>query len=297
MNRPEMLELECLLAVGEELNFSRAARRLSLTQPPLTRHIQSLERKLGVKLFTRSTRAVALTPAGERYLADVRGLLAQLDRAGETARRAGAGETEVLRLGFIGALMEPALVKVIRDFRRGRPGCQVHVTDLPPASQWRALQAGELDGAFLGALPERLARGYEAVVWKEEPLWLALPEGDELGTMRRLQWSDLREQTWVMVSREAAPAFRAQFSRWSEEHALRPRLAHESERVSAILTMVAAGNGLSVVPESLRGLMPEGITYRELPRPTPKLRHAFVYRQKGLSPAMGEFLRRMKHRA
>src|SRR5688572_4071582 len=105
-------ELECFVAVAEELSFTRAARRLHLSQPPLSRRIQSLEARLGTPLFLRSPRAVALTPAGRAFLADTKGALAQLRRAAERAKRAARGETARLDIGFVSAVLNPELVGV-----------------------------------------------------------------------------------------------------------------------------------------------------------------------------------------
>src|ERR1700739_1802354 len=105
MDRPSVRELECFVAVAEELNFSKAAARLHMSQPPLSRQIQSLEEKLSLRLLERRTRAASLPPAGALYLEDAREILTRIDGAAESARRAGTGEGARLRLAFIGALL------------------------------------------------------------------------------------------------------------------------------------------------------------------------------------------------
>jgi DNA-binding transcriptional LysR family regulator len=127
MNRPSLWELECFVAVAEELHFSKAAKRLHLSQPPLTRQIQSLERKLEVQLLRRKTRTVELTLPGELFLADAREILNHLDRASFAANQSGGGETERLRLGFLSSLLGPDLIRVLRSFRDERPTCQVEL--------------------------------------------------------------------------------------------------------------------------------------------------------------------------
>ena len=118
MNSVAIYELQCFVAVAEELNFSRAAKRLHMSQPPLSRQIQSLESKLGVRLLNRNTRSVALTSAGTLYLEDARQILTRLDAAAASARRAVTGEILRLRLAFVGALLDENLVEVLPGVSR-----------------------------------------------------------------------------------------------------------------------------------------------------------------------------------
>ena len=121
MNSVAIYELHCFVAVAEELNFSRAAKRLHMSQPPLSRQIQSLESKLGVRLLNRNTRSVALTSAGTLYLEDARQILTRLDAAAASARRAVTGEILRLRLAFVGALLDENLVTCSRRFENFIP--------------------------------------------------------------------------------------------------------------------------------------------------------------------------------
>ena len=166
MNRPSVVELECFVAVAEESNFSKAARRLNLTQPPLSRHIRSLEGKLGSRLFDRNTRSVALTPAGEMFLRDAAIMLVALDSAVDSVRRAALGETARLRIAFVGALLDESFVRVIQEFRKTHPRCQVHLSDLPPGAQMERIENGSVDIAFVGASPRQLPRSLRSLIWK-----------------------------------------------------------------------------------------------------------------------------------
>jgi len=291
MERFTVRELECFVAVAEHHSFSQAARHLHLSQPPLTRHIQSLEAKLGTKLFDRNTHGVSLTPAGTIFLEDARAILNQMDRANESVRRAAKGETQRLRLAFIGALLDENLVHLLQRFRSAHPNHQLQITDLAPSAQMAALRAGELDGGFIGAKPALKTKDLEFVLWASEPLMLALPENHELAKFRTLAWKNLRGMHWVMVSRQAAPAFRQQFSKLDRTHHLSARIIQESERAPAILTMVAAGCGVTMVPKSLERLIPKGVVFRKLPAPEPMIQHTFAYPSQNPSPALLEFLK------
>jgi DNA-binding transcriptional LysR family regulator len=294
MPRVAVRELECFVATAEHLNFSKAARQLNLSQPPLTRHIQSLEEKLGIKLFERNTHAVSLTSAGGLYLEDARSILNQIDRGAEAVRRVSKGETMRLRLAFIGALLDEKLVQVLQRFRAANPTCQVQITDLPPSAQLAAIKAGELDGGFIGARPAQKIKDLEFMLWAREPLVLAMPEISELAQVRLLKWPHLRNLNWVMVSRSAAPAFRQQFAQLDKQHGLSARIIQESERVPAILTMVAAGNGVAMVPQSVAHLITKGVRFLRLPSPQPVLHQSFAYQNKNVSVALTAFLKLLR---
>lgn len=290
MNRASTYELECFVAVAEELNFSRAARRLHLSQPPLSRQIQSLENRLGVRLLERSTRRVTLTPAGVLYLEDARQILLRLDSAGAAVHRAASGEISRLRLAFVGALLDEKLVRLLKTFRQAHPECQMHLTDLSPAEQWEAVQSGAVDGAFIGAPPRKPGRGITLVIWKREPLRLALPAAHPLVMRPRIRLQDLKEN-WVMVSRTAAPAFRRQFDQLCAAASLRPRIVQESDRAAAVLTMVAAEQGISLLPESVSSWLPQAVVFRPLHGKQPLLEHAFACRTDPANPSLAAFLK------
>src|SRR5258708_31424656 len=153
MNRPSLWELECFVAVAEELHFSKAAKRLHLSQPPLTRQIQSLERKLEVQLLRRKTRTVELTLPGELFLADAREILNHLDRASFAGNRSGGGETERLRLGLLSALLGPALIRVFRSFLHERRSSRVELLHLLGLDQLSELRSVTQPAGFIGGAP------------------------------------------------------------------------------------------------------------------------------------------------
>jgi len=278
MNRAGIHELECFVAVAEELNFSRAAKRLHMSQPPLTRQIQSLEEKLGLRLLDRNTRSVVLTPGGLLYLQDVRHILTRLDAAAASAQRSARGETSRLRLSFVGALLDEELVGVLKDFRRLHDGCQLDLADLPPAAQLEGLLANRVDGAFIGAAPRKLDKRFFWFVWKREPLLVAMPKQHPLASVKALVLSQLKNEKWVMVSRAAAAAFRQQFDTMCSVAGIRPQVVQESERVPAVLTMIAVEQGISLLPESVSRLVHPGVVFRPLRAPTAVLEHAFAYK-------------------
>jgi DNA-binding transcriptional LysR family regulator len=290
MNRAAIHELECFVAVAEELNFSRAARRLHLSQPPLSRQIRALENKLGLRLLERNTRAVSLTPAGALYLEDARAILTRVDSAADSAKRAVTGEAVRLRLAFVGALLDEGLVRLLQSFRRRHPHCQIHLTDLSPADQLEALRGNHVDGAFIGAAPSKPIKGISTTIWKREPLLIALPECHPLAEREKLSLTHLTAESWVMVSRAAAPAFRKQFDALCASAKFRPKVVQESDRVAAVLTMIAAEQGISLLPKALAKVVPAGVSFREIAGKRILLDHAFAFRSANNIAVVGHFL-------
>lgn len=291
MNRPTIHELECFVAVAESFGFSKAAGKLNLSQPALSRQIQGLESKLGARLLERHTRAVSLTHAGRLYLDDAKQLLTQLDRAAEVVRRVAAGEPQRLRLSFVGALLDDGLVRLLQKFRTERPGCQIHMVDMAPAEQLTALVAGEIDGAFVGAAPAKVSRQIETLVWKSEPLQVVLPEQHARAKDASVKLAQLKAESWVMVSAKAAPGFREHVSVLCRHAKFQPKVVQESDRVAAVLTMVAAGQGVSVLPESLSRWLGLGVVFKNILEPKAMLTHAFAFRRGDRGHELQEFAR------
>lgn len=282
-------ELECFAAVAEELSFTRAARRLHLAQPPLSRHIRALEEKIGAPLFLRQTRMVSLTPAGRAFHEESRGLLAQLVRAGETARRAAHGEETRLRLGFVSAVLGGEIVRVLRRFREEHPAVQIVLHDLPPAEQMRLISEGRLDAGFVGLTPAERTSGVRFTPWWRERLLVFVPSGHPLSTRARVDLANLRTERFVAVSSEAAPAFSVLVHELCRKAGFRPRIVLEASRAQAVAVMVAAGSGIAILPESLgafAGSSAPGIPLKG----APEITHVFARPDSPPSPAMKNLL-------
>ncbi|MEM9281213.1 MAG: LysR substrate-binding domain-containing protein [Verrucomicrobiota bacterium] len=252
-------ELECFVAVAEELSFTRAAERLRLAQPPLSRHIKNLEDKLGVSLFERSRRKVALAPGGRAFLTEAKAILLQVQRAGETARRAAEGETDKLDVGFVSAVLSPELVNVFSRFREKFPGVRLNLHDRLPVEQMEALQAGTLDLGFVGVAPEKQPSKIELTAWRNEPLMAFLPLDHDLAGRERVDVSDLMEEAFVMISPEAAPSFASHVYQLCREAGYRPRVVQEARRAQAVAAMTVAGSGVAILPASLNRITGNGM--------------------------------------
>jgi DNA-binding transcriptional LysR family regulator len=282
-------ELECFTAVAEELSFTRAAQKLHLAQPPLSRHIRALEEKLGTALFDRSGRKVSLTAAGAVFYEETRSILPQLRRAGETTRRFASGETVRLRLGFVSAVISPELVAVLRTFRERHPAVQLLVQDYPPAEQLSALRHGTLDGGFIGLLPKERMPGIQFIPWRRESLAAFVPFGHALANRRQIDLRELAGEALVAVSSEAAPAFSAYLSDVCGRAGFRPRIVLESPRAQAVAIMVAAGTGIALLPVSLARVVGDAAAVVPLKK-APAVAHVFARTAGTPSLAMKQFV-------
>lgn len=245
-------ELESFVAVAEELSFTRAAARLHLAQPPLSRHVRTLEDRLGLRLFERTNRTVCLTGAGRSFYAEVQEPLLRLQRAAAVARRTAAGETARLELGFVSSLLGPELADLFRRFRLAHPEVQLTLQDRIPAEQARAIAEGRMDGGFLGLAPRPPVPGLTCLPWRKEALVLFVPGEHRWAGQRHLPLRALAGEPMVAIAADAAPAFASKVQALCGAAGFRPHIVQEGARAQAVVAMVAAGAGVAILPGSVR---------------------------------------------
>jgi len=233
---------------------------------------------------------VELTSPGRSFLNDAREALYHLDRAMITVQRMQQGETERLRLGFIGYLLAPDLVEVLRAFRKARPQCQVELIDMEPGDQLNDIREGKLDGGFFGIGPTEPLWDLKLFTWKTVPLVIVLPEEHRLAQKHcKLTLANLKDENWVMISRNRAAPFRGLVDELCMAAGFMPRIVQESDSVQAVLAMVAAGTGIAIASETLTQMLDRGLAYRSLTSRNAVLRRNFVWRSEVNSEALRVF--------
>ena len=259
----ELRHLRYFRAVAEELHFGRAAERLHMAQPPLSQQILQLERELGVTLLVRSTRKVELTPAGEAYLKHVVAILDAVDEAGAQARRIAEGVEGHLAIGCVGSATYSLLPRLVRALRDELPGVDVSVRGemLAPA-QIAALLTGEIDLALLRPPVEQPGVLVETV--RRDRLLVALPEGHALASRDDLSVSDLRDEEFVAHAGHGRSVMSSILTGMCADAGFVPRIRHEVEETSTLVTLVSAGLGVAIVPEPTAALDIAGVCYRPL---------------------------------
>lgn len=285
----ELRHLRYFAVVAEELNFRRAAARLHVAQPSLSAQIRALETELGVRLLTRSTRKVELTAAGEVFQRDVRRLLALTDDAVAAARRADRGEIGRLRVGFVGSATYELLPRVAAAFRAECPDVtlELHGEMFTPG-QVRALLAGELDVAFLR--PPVDEADLTVRVLRREPLVALLPSGHRLAGHDAVALTDLADEAFVTYPSHWRSVVHDAVVAACRAAGFGPRVALETDGTSSLVSFVAAGTGVAVVPAAVRHLQVTGAVVRPLTGTDAAVDLALVWRTADRSPALARFV-------
>jgi DNA-binding transcriptional LysR family regulator len=289
----ELRHLRYFLAVADELHFHRAAARLHISQPPLSQQIRALERELGVTLLSRNRRRVALTAAGESFRDDARMILGAVDRAAERARSVARGSLGTLSVGFVGsAMFSPTLPDILRDFRTQNPDVELLLRELPTVAQLNALTGGDLDvGVIRGPIPERdIDPAIELMTIQREHLVAALPATHPLAERRRLRAESLRGETFVILARREAPGLFAGLASTMGEAGGIPDDVLEVAEMQTIISLVAGGFGVSLVPESVGQIDRSGVAFRAIAGQTPMIELALAWRAGSASPVLEAFL-------
>jgi DNA-binding transcriptional LysR family regulator len=257
----ELRQLRYFVAVAEELHFRRAAERLHISQPPLSQQIRALEEELGFALLVRTRRRVELTPAGAAFLRDARALLTELDAAVATARRIDAGQTGRLRITFVGSALLSIVPGTVERFRRSRPGVELELHERATVDQLRAVRAGVADVGLVRPPIEDDGELRTATVLRERTV-AALPAGHPLAAARRLALRRLAAEPLVLFPRDQAPGFHDLLVDSLAGAGGVPRVIQYAPEMLTIIGLVAAGTGVSLVPESVQRLALDGVTYR-----------------------------------
>lgn len=262
----ELRHLRYFVAVAEERNFTRAAERLHMAQPPLSRQIQQLEEALSVRLFERNTRPLKLTETGKFFYSHAVQLLSQTADLESMTRRVGNIERS-LSVGFVGSTLYGMLPKIIRRFRDENPTVELSLHEMSTTDQIRALKDGLLDVGF-GRLRLEDA-SIRRVILREEKMIVALPAGHPLSLAKpTLSLRDLIPETLIIFPKTPRPSYADQVLAAFHERALSPRRIYEVRELQIALGLVAAGEGVSVVPSSVYGLKRDDVSYKPLDDPS-----------------------------
>lgn len=260
----ELRPLRQFVAVAEELHFGRAALRLAMTQPPLTQAVQTLERTLGVPLFERSKRRVALTPAGQALLDEARRLLRSAEALPAAVQAAAHGRAGRLRLAFVSSIAYGPLPLWLRLFREAYPEVQLQLREATLDVQLTAFAADEIDAGFVLHAPGAAPVGFAGVTVHSEPMWLALPESHPALKRKTLQARDLAETPLLIFPRDVTPSLYDALLAALRARGLTPQIAQEAIQMQTLVNLVSAGIGVAWVPESVTRLQRPGVVYRRV---------------------------------
>lgn len=261
MTSIELRHLRQFVAVAEELHFGRAARRLHMTQPPITVAIRQFEHNLGVALFVRDRRSVALTPVGDALLPPVRQLLKDADDLLIRAQAAATGLTGRLRLAFVSSVSYGPLPEWLRSFRESHPGLTLNLREATLDVQLVRFAEGDLDAGFMLHAPHSPPPGVVAMPVIDEPMVLAVPEGHRFTQPTRLRFSSVAHEPLVTFPRSSAPSLFDAVVGAYQLKGITPTIVQEVIQLQTIVNLVSAGIGVAWVPRTMTALQRPGVVY------------------------------------
>ncbi len=292
MARMELRHLRYFVGVASELNFTRAAQKLHIAQPALSRQIRQLEDELGAVLFERTKRGVCLTDAGRAFLVEAQALLKQSDEAVRSAQTRNAARSE-LNVGYIWGLFHSLVPPVLARFRQKSPETAVHLFDLLPLAQAQALLEGRLDAGFIGFAHEAAADGLQRQKIGTCKFVAVLPKNHRAVRQSRVALEELTNDFFLGISEQTYPGASRYVTAACERAGFRPKILQMVERGYTILGLVASGCGVALLPESLKAMPHSGVVFRPLAQPVTA--DLFVAWRNGSVPSpLAEFLKSLE---
>jgi DNA-binding transcriptional LysR family regulator len=262
----ELRHFRYFIAVAEELSFTKAARRLHISQPPLSQHVQEIERELGALLFRRNRSHVALTDTGRLFLDEARSVVQQASHAIDVAKRAGRGEVGVLRVGFTAtAPFTHVFSAAIRAFRRELPGVRLNLEYSMTEPVIEALRSSELDVGFVRPMTNSLPDDIETILVMTDRLMVVLHADHPLAASKQpIPIELLAKEPFVLRASGAHSGYYEQIYQCCTQAGFFPQIYQEAKEAATILGLVAAGLGVTILPASLSAIAVSGVTWHEL---------------------------------
>ena len=264
--------------------MSRAAARLHVTQPALSRQIGVLEGELGVALFDRVKGRIQLSEAGRFFLPKARQILCDAETLAQHARERFGGARRTLRLGFLTPFLDDLIAPSVRRLKQGLPAVNVSLFELSPQAQLDRLRAGELDAAILGNIDDRHRELFSLRRISRHKMAAVLPSDHRLAGRRSVKLAELKNDAWVSLADAVFPGRREFLLRLTGDHGFEPRIVSEVDSLTLLLGTVASGDGVAILPGHCRKLPHQGAVFVKLAAPVP-VSELFVATLKRTLPA------------
>ncbi|HSV79396.1 MAG TPA: LysR family transcriptional regulator [Ramlibacter sp.] len=288
----ELRQLKHFVALAEEMHFGRAAERLCLSQPALSTSIVRLEEDFGVRLFDRDNKGVRITAAGELMLRYARETINHADRTTRFSHALAAGQVGRIEMGFSGTMLSRDLDGLIRDLHTDLPEIEFYLREITSQRQMELLRAGRLDAGLVSlTLPPV---DLEHIELLEDQFVACLPAGHALAGRRAIDITELRDETFILQSRDRAPVMYDQLVSLCTSAGFHPRVAIEAEHLLSLATLVARGFGVGLVPISLAEAGIAGLEFVSLQRPLPRRCWYFVWNPRRETPGLDALIERMQ---
>ena len=281
----ELSQLRCFVAAAEELHFGRAAQRLNMTQSPLSRQIQLLERILGVTLLERTSRQVSLTPAGHVFLIEARRIVRLAESASLAARRVAKGDAGKVSIGFTAVSGYSLVPQIVANARAGLPNIDLELHEMVTGDQVDALLTGLIDIGFVRPPVDR--HEFETLCVLREPLVVALPPGDSRQSKPSFDLEDFDGAPLIMYARQGAGYFHNMLVRLFDDAGVSPHYVQHVTQIHSMLGLVHAGLAAALVPQSASGLHLMDVQFRALRvEPQDPVELHMAWRRDNANPAL-----------
>ena len=295
----ELRHLRYFVAVAEELNFTRAAQKLRLAQPSLTRQIRNLEGELGVRLLDRSKNQVLLTEEGKGFLLDARRVLALSLESVESVQRASRGESRQLNLGYLFKFNFDLLPTTLAAFYVSCPEISVNLFDMSPAEQLRALEARKIDLGFVGIRPPATHKSEGILMWQcisHHSVVAVLPIHHPLAKKSKVNRKDLKDLFFVALAEETHPGSREWLCGLCQQVGFTPRILQDVQLETGIMTFVAEGLGVTLAREQIKKLPHPGVVFRPLAVPA-RAEYWVAWHRENQAKALARYIEVIKETA
>jgi DNA-binding transcriptional LysR family regulator len=287
----ELRHLKYFVVLAEELNFTKAAARLRISQPPLTAQIHTLEEELDLRLFTRTKHKVELTRAGHIFLAEARLTLSQAQRTRKLASQLASGSIGEVRVGFtLSAALNPAVPRILFNFRTENPTINLALQEMLTARQLECLSGNQLDVGFcrelVSAVPAEI--NIERII--QERFIAVIHSQHRLAKQNAVSLEDCADEPFVFFTPALGVGLYEKVIALCGTAGFKPRVVQEANGVIAIVGLVASGIGLSILPESVKSIALEGVVYRPLQHPDAVIPLMLAFRKSENAPAVSRFV-------
>lgn len=282
----ELRHLRYFVVLADELHFGRAARRLHMSQPPLSFNIKQLETTLGVKLLERNSRGVKLTPAGESFRRSAQQLLTEADLAARRARDVAAGVTTRVRIGFVGSMLFRGLPEHLARFNASHPQVQTELVELNSAEQLEAMGRAQIDLGFVHSA--RVPADLDKALYMSEPFVLCTPR--PAGSRRRPSVEQFSREPLVLFSRGASPDYYERVLSLCAQLGLDPPVRHEVRHWLSVVALVSKGMGYALVPKALSESGLSGVAFSAIPESPIRSEVYMIWNERKMQPVVGEMM-------
>ncbi|XPV77981.1 MAG: LysR substrate-binding domain-containing protein [Desulfovibrio sp.] len=279
----ETRQLKYFIAVAEELHFGNAAKRLHMSQPPLSQQIIKFEEELGVTLFKRNKRSVKLTAAGKSLLGDARNILSKIELARENIADTVCGNKGQVSMGYIGPALNTTLPYIISKFKTTYPSVKFTMNQMGTNTQLEAIRSETLDAGVVRLFRHNID-GLDTTLFHREAYAVVVPDGHRFESRHSVDICELAEERLIFFPRKSHPPLYDEWMKLFAECGFSPRLEQEVETKSAALALTTAKMGISIVPESMRAEARGGVNFIPLTGGYPPLEFHFITRKKGMFP-------------